>query len=144
MSHTASILTAVLLCLGSAASSAHDPVVAGFERMLDQQPTHLRPAATVAREPDPLLETIVAALRGQRGSHPLARAQATQATDDDPVAASFARMLDHEPNRAPVAVPAGFGEDPLYAAIVVPLHRGNGLYPVGPIHAGAPRQADSH
>lgn len=51
----------------------------------------------------------------------------------DPVALGFGRMLAHAPNTAPAKVPAGFGEDPLLAAVVWALH---GIHPSR--HAVAP------
>lgn len=42
---------------------------------------------------------------------------------DDPVLASFQRMLAHEPNRAAPQVPANFERDPLIEALVLPLLR---------------------
>lgn len=144
MSRAASILTAVLLCAGSAVASAQDPVLAGFERMLGHQPTHLAPATSVARERDLVLEIVVGALGNQWSPRPLPHAKAPATAADDAVSASFARMLNYEPNRVRPAVPAGFGEDPLYAAMVVPLRRGAGPQPVGPVHAAMPQPAVSH
>jgi len=80
MSKSASIITAVLLCTGSAAASAQDQVLASFERMFAHQPTHAAPAATIARERDVLLDMVVNALGDQwspyaSSAHPVARAK---------------------------------------------------------------------
>ena len=51
---------------------------------------------------------------------------AAQAQASDPVRASFDRMLDHAASTGAIAVPATFsaGDDPLMAAMVLPLRAG--------------------
>lgn len=41
---------------------------------------------------------------------------------DDPVVLAFGRMLSHPPVTVAPKVPAGFGEDPLIAAMAWPFH----------------------
>lgn len=105
---------AALFALSVAAAAHADPVTDSFERML----THAPAAVAVARpvEPaDPLVAALVAPLRDGYATTVAARA-------DDPVRASFSRMLDHAPTHTRAPVPAG--TDPLVAALVVPLRDG--------------------
>ncbi len=55
---------------------------------------------------------------GMRSSLP-----ATLALAEDPIRASFERMLTHEPNWVTPPLPAGFEQDPLIEAIFRPLWR---------------------
>jgi len=85
-----------------------------FDAMLTHQPYAGPTAATVVRgEPDPAEALIHARLRGESKVVP---AQASAAQDQ--VAASFARMLAHEPYYGPTAVGVARGETDAAEAII--------------------------
>lgn len=107
---------AALFALSVAAVAVHaDPVVDSFDRMLAHAPT-ATPVARPAEPADPLIAALVAPLRDGHAASVAARA-------DDPVLASFDRMLRHEPTHTRAPVPAG--TDPLVAALIVPLRDGH-------------------
>jgi len=139
-----SIIAALLLSAGSIANAGDDGVAASFDRMLNHEPTTTVTAPSVAREADPLLIAVARALwlQSQRPLQPVANRPAADAGDR--VLASFDRMLRHEPTHASPALPAGSGEDPLFAAVVVPLRSLGLLSPVGPLHAAIPHGSAQH
>lgn len=111
------LLSCAALGLACAASPvrAEDAARASFDRMLAHQASsHVVTAP--AQAADPLVALLVAPLR-DRGQ----AAAIAQAVSGDPIVASFARMLAHEPARVTPPVPAGEGPDPLIAAMVRPL-----------------------
>jgi hypothetical protein len=105
------------LMLASSQGQAFDSLRASFDLMLDHEPAAMPAAATHGGSADPLLAAMVLPLRD--GLPP------TRALASDPVAESFARMMQHEPNRHVPPLPRGEGADPLIAAIVLPLVRSN-------------------
>ena len=136
--HAALIVTTIVLGAGSIAHATEDPVAASFERMFSHEPSYATPAATVAQERDPLLHAVASALGAQWSPYPAPAARASAPARDDQALASFNRMLGHEPAIVAPAFPEGLGEDPLYAAVVMPL-RDQGIHPVGPLHALIPQ-----
>lgn len=58
-----------------------------------------------------------------RPEHMLESVPAATTRSDDPVLASFRRMLTHEPNRVAPPVLANFESDPLIAALALPVLR---------------------
>jgi hypothetical protein len=108
---------AAALAAAASPSMAFDPLRASVERMLADEPVAARPAAVPAGQDDPLLAAIVLPLRD--GAKPAGGELA------NPVAASFPRMLRHEPSRHVPPLPQGAGADPLIAAVVLPLLRTN-------------------
>lgn len=135
-----SIIAALLLGAGSIANAGDDGIAASFDRMLNHEPTTTVTAPSVAREADSLLIAVARALWLQ--SQPVANRPA--ADPSEPVLASFERMLRHEPTQALPARPAGSGEDPLHAAVVVPLRSLGLLSPLGPLHAAIPHGSAQH
>lgn len=108
---------AAALVLASSHSMAFDPLRAGFDRMLADEPVAAQPAAIAAAPADPLVAAIVLPLRD--GVWP------PHAVTGDAVAESFARMLQHEPSRHVPPLPDAAAADPLIAAVVWPLLRSN-------------------
>ncbi len=105
------------VALAFAASSViADPLHAGFERMLAVEPASAGAPAVPIGPADPLIAALVVPVREGTTSIRMSR-------PSDPVLESFARMLAHEPNWAPPALPQGAGADPLIAAVVWPLLR---------------------
>lgn len=95
-------------------------VDASFDAMLTHQPYAGPTAVTVARgEDDAAAALIHARLRGES---PALVAQAS--TAQDPVAASFTRMLTHEPHLGPTAVTVAQGETDTAAALMYAAVRG--------------------
>jgi hypothetical protein len=115
---------ALALAFASSSGMTADPVRASFERMLAHEPMLTRAPAETRGPVDPLIAALVVPLRdGTRFASP------TVATD--PVAESYARMFNHEPNRIAPVLPASAGTDPLIAAIVWPLQRTNSYVVAG-------------
>jgi hypothetical protein len=111
----AQALAVLALAAGAASSAAGDAALNSFERMLAHQPSTHTPPTAAGAGADPLVEAMVVPLRGGVRQVPVRPA--------DPVADSFARMLAHTPSTHVPPVPAGFGADPLVAAMVEPLRR---------------------
>jgi hypothetical protein len=115
---------ALALAFASSSGMTADPVRASFDRMLAHEPMPAGAPAATRGPADPLIAALVVPLRdGTRFARP--------AIATDPVAESFARMFDHEPNRTAPALPESAGTDPLIAAIVWPLQRTNSYVVAG-------------
>lgn len=123
--HPSLKIAAVAAALAAASSPgmAFDPLRASVERMLADEPVAARPVAVPAGPADPLLAAIVRPLRD--GARPAGAEVA------DPVAASFARMLRHEPSRHVPPLPQDAGVDPLIAVVVLPLLRAHPILVAG-------------
>jgi hypothetical protein len=110
---------AALITLSFLAAAHADPVADSVQRMLDHSATRA-PVARPAEPADPLLAALIQPLRDGGGS----AGARSAAVGDDPVRASFDRMLQHAPTALAARVPAG--TDPLVAALIEPLRDGHG------------------
>lgn len=102
-------------------------VAAAFDRMLSHAPAHATPAAVAAKSSDPLLDHLVASL-GRRqttttdeAALPEARQYLPTATPEDPLAASFQRMLGHEAGSSKPQYAAEAAPDPLLKQLTAAL-----------------------
>lgn len=119
---------ALVLALTGLPALAADALGASFDRMLAHEHGAVAAQLPSGAGPDPLLAAMVVPLRdGVRAD--FGRRASAAGAEYDTLAASFARMLAHEPSWAPPALPAGAGVDPLVQAVVRPLLRAN-LYTV--------------
>jgi len=110
-------LVAAALLAASSPGLAFDPLHASFERVLAAEPAAVQAIVLPGGPTDPLMAALVLPLRD--GVWP------AQAVTGDPVADSFARMLQHQPSRHVPPLPGEEVADPLIAAVVLPLLRAN-------------------
>lgn len=121
MNRIASIAAAIVAAAAAVASpnaAAESQVADSFERMLAHQPHRGLTATTVQAERDPLVTAVALPLLRQTSVAPRLAAAAP-----DPIAASFERMLGHQPHQGLTATTVQAERDPLIAAIVLPLLR---------------------
>lgn len=123
-----------LLACGLAAGSlthaspadGSDEIAAAFARMLQHTPAQHAPARLVASHRDPLLAHLVAALAQRNGPAATSPGSARRSTapgnlPTDPLAASFQRMLGHQPGSAAVEFDSASASDPLLSHLVAAL-----------------------
>ena len=109
-------LTSIALFAVGNAALAEDAINAAFERMFNHEPAAMAPAATALYRGDPVAIAIAATLSDSQHALPAAVPLA-----DDPLVASFQRMLTHTLTPTMPPVPPGFDVDLLTVAVVQPL-----------------------
>lgn len=101
-----------------------DPVRAAFARLLEHAPTAEAPLS--ANRSDPLLAHLLLALdpaaaRRLAATPPTTAERIVAATPDDPLAASFQRMLGHEPTAGALQAAGAAAADPLATLLAARL-----------------------